>query len=198
MNSPVSKPSVSELEKTVEALLFVHGEPLSFSRLAAAAEAAEDDVRQAVSSLSARLSQNDSALLIVIDGDSVQLVAASATPALVKLIKEDFNSPLTSSALETIAVIAYLSPVSRVRLDYLRGVNSTFILRSLMLRGLIDRRPDPARPYSFLYFLTRDCLNHFGLSDISKLPEYAKYANLLKSNPEPDVISPPNSSPDAS
>lgn len=195
MSSSQTKPP-SELEKTVEALLFVHGEPLSFTRLAAAASAGDQDIRQAVNSLKERLSASGGAMAIVIRDNLVQLITASAPAAVAKLIKEDFDSPLTPAALETISVIAYLGPVSRARLDYLRGVNSTFILRSLMMRGLVDRRPDPKRPYSFIYSLSGDCLNHLGLEDASKLPEYAKYVNLLKINPESDDVlkNPPDAS----
>jgi len=195
MSSSQTKPP-SELEKTVEALLFVHGEPLSFTRLAAAASAGDQDIRQAVDSLKERFSASGGAMAIVIRDNLVQLIAASAPAAVAKLIKEDFDSPLTSAALETISVIAYLGPVSRARLDYLRGVNSTFILRSLMMRGLVDRRPDPKHSYSFLYSLSGDCLNHLGLEDASKLPEYAKYVNLLKINPESDDVlkNPPDAS----
>ncbi len=187
MSSPVSKPSGRELEKTVEALLFVHGEPMTFSRLATASSSDELSIRQAVDSLSRRLSETDSAISVVIRGDTIQLIAASASAAVAKLIKEDFDSSLTPAALETLSVIAYLGPVSRARLDYLRGVNSTFILRSLLMRGLIDRRPDPQRSYTFIYSLSADCLNHLGVSTAAKLPDYAKYVNLLKTNPEPEL-----------
>jgi len=80
--------------------------------------------------------------------------------------------------LETLSVIAYNGPIARSTVDYLRGVNSGYIMRNLLVRGLINRRPDPERPYIFLYDVSFDFLKHLGLSKKEELPEYDKYKDL--------------------
>jgi len=95
-----------------------------------------------------------------------------------KVIKEEIKESLTPAALETLSVIAYNGPIARSTVDYLRGVNSGYIMRNLLVRGLINRRPDPERPYIFLYDVSFDFLKHLGLSKKEELPEYDKYKDL--------------------
>jgi len=80
-------------------------------------------------------------------------------------------------------LIAYLGPISRAQIDYFRGVNSSFILRNLLMRGLIERVSESAdRSYS--YQISFDLLKHLGISKIEDLPDYLKYREL-SSNYQP-------------
>ena len=88
------------------------------------------------------------------------------------------DTPLTPASLETLAIIAYLGPCNRALIEYVRGVNSTFILRSLMIRGLVERKPDPKRMNTFLYQVSFDFLRHMGLTRQGDLPDYEKYRKL--------------------
>ena len=80
---------------------------------------------------------------------------------------------LSRAALETLTIVAYRQPVSRPAIDSIRGVNSEYILRGLLTRGLIEetgRADSPGRP--ILYGTTQDFLLYFGLSSLSDLPPY--------------------------
>lgn len=88
-----------------------------------------------------------------------------------KLAITEENSELSQAALETLAIIAYNAPITRVDIDNIRGVNSTFVLRKLLLKGLIEdvgNSDAPGRPK--LYNVTQDFLDYFGLGSINELP----------------------------
>ena len=77
------------------------------------------------------------------------------------------------------SIIAYFGPISRSRIEYQRGVNSSFILRNLILRGLVERFQDPESAHSFLYRPTFDFWKHLGVSRPGDLPEFEKFKGLL-------------------
>ena len=89
-----------------------------------------------------------------------------------KIAKEEYEGDLSRASLETLTIVAYLGPVSRKEIDYIRGVNSQYSLRTLLLRGLIERKSKSGESRISLYSLTIDALLHLGLQNISQLPEY--------------------------
>ncbi len=174
-----------KISSQIESLLFIHGEPLSISKLAKIIGQSEDKIKDGLNELKQDLSARESGLTVVSKGDEAELATDPSLAKLIaKLIKDDFDSNLTPAALETLTIISYLGPVSRAEVDFIRGVNSSFTLRALLLRGLVDRRPDPKRPYLFIYEPSFDLLKYFGLKQIEDLPDYQKYHHLLKSYQE--------------
>jgi segregation and condensation protein B len=77
-------------------------------------------------------------------------------------------------------VIAYNVPVKRSEIDYIRGVNSSFMLRNLLIRGLIERMRDPKDSRSYVYRISADFLKFLGLTSISDLPDYGSFAQKLE------------------
>jgi segregation and condensation protein B len=73
---------------------------------------------------------------------------------------------LGKAGLETLSIILYQGPISRAEIDYIRGVNSNFILRNLLIRGLIERVENPHDQRSFLYKPTLELISYLGLSKI--------------------------------
>ena len=73
-----------------------------------------------------------------------------------------------------------MGPVTRAEIEFIRGVNSSFILRNLMVRGLIAKEADKERAGSFVYRATFDFLRHVGVSRAEELPEFAKYRDLIR------------------
>lgn len=171
------------LEAKLEAFLFLYGEPVGIHKLAKELGVEIEDVSRAANSLSERLSQSDeSGLNVIIFDNRVQLATKpELKPLLTKIAVEELVSPLTPASLETVSIIAYLGPCNRSLIDYIRGVNSTFILRSLMVRGLVERKPDPKRANAFLYQVSFDFLRHMGITKPKELLDYEKYRELVKS-----------------
>ena len=86
---------------------------------------------------------------------------------------------MTSAALETISIIAYAGPISRADIEYIRGVNSSFTIRNLLLRGLVERTIDPKRSNAYVYTASFDLIKRLGLSKVEELPDYAKYKQTV-------------------
>ena len=78
------------------------------------------------------------------------------------------------AGLETLSIILYQGPITRSEIDYIRGVNSNFILRNLLVRGLIEKIVSPKDTRSFMYRPTFELLQHIGVSKIENVPDYQK------------------------
>lgn len=166
---------------SLEALLFTYGEPLAAKKIASLLGCAEDEARACGNALAKKLTDDsERGLLLIQSANEFQLVTKPAHTALVEsLVKAEAQEELTPAAQETLAVIAYGGPVGRADIDYVRGVNSSFILRSLLLRGLVDREPDPHRANAYRYTLSFECLKHLGATTVETLPDYEKYRQLI-------------------
>lgn len=163
----------------LEALLFVHGEPLAIKKIAAILNIGIEEAEQAIDAFKEKLDSSDRGLALVNNQSSVQLVTKAAlAPVIQEFVKKELTEDLTPASLEALSLIAYLGPLPRARLDYLRGVNSSFILRNLMMRGLVERSPDPERPSLMLYRATIDLWKHLGVEGQERMPEYEKFKNL--------------------
>ncbi len=183
----------------LEALLFIHGEPLSVKKIAPILELKIEEAKEVVEELKKRLESDERGLALVSDEERVQLTTKPQFGKILeKFIKEELSEDLTPASLEALAIVVYFAPISRSRLEYLRGVNSIFILRSLLLRGLVERYPDPARPNAFLYKPTFDLLKHLGLKNREELPEFGKFQDLLKRFESSGGVAVPQQPPEAS
>jgi segregation and condensation protein B len=177
MDNSISQKKLAELE----ALLFIHGEPLTLKKIQAVLDVKHEDAARLVEDLKQRLSGEERGLTLVVDEEKIQLATKPQFGKLLeKFIKEELSEDLTPASLETLAAIAYFAPISRARLEYLRGVNSIFILRSLLLRGLVERFSDPERPNAYLYRPTFDLLKHLGVNKREDLPDFGKFQSLMK------------------
>jgi len=165
----------------LEALLFIHGEPLSYKKIESVLGLKKDEIPALVEELKKRLEEPARGLQLVADKEKLQLATKPAFNGILEdFMKDELTEDLTPASLEALAIVAYLGPISRAKLEYLRGVNSIVILRSLMIRGLVERLPDPEHPSGFLYRTTFDLMKHLGITSDKELPEYEKFQELLK------------------
>ncbi len=160
-----------DLPKAISAILFYHAEPMTIKRLAVLLKRPEEEVRAALSALEGKLAE--AGLMLVQNGDSVTLGTAVGASALIESItKEELSKDLSKAALETLAIVLYKGPVTRSEIDYIRGVNSTFILRNLLVRGLIEKVENPTDQRSFYYRTTFQLLEYMAVGKIEELPDY--------------------------
>jgi len=114
----------------------------------------------------------DRGLRLQWSGNAVQLTTApGASSAIERFLGLEVSSRLSQAALEVLAIVAYLQPVTRPRIDQVRGVNSDASLRTLLGKGLVEeigRMETPGRP--ILYGTTPEFLQHFGLEAVEALP----------------------------
>jgi len=149
---------------------------VAIKKLANILEISELEVGAAVGELSKNYEENNHGLRLVFLENKVQMVAAPDSAETVKkFIKNDFEEELSQAALETLAIIAYRGPVSRAAIESLRGVNSSFILQNLSIRGLIDKKNNPLDGRSYIYNITFDFLKHLGLNRLEDLPQFEEF-----------------------
>ena len=167
----------------LEALLFYYGEPLDAKKIAKFLDVSEGECGILINELDSKLNSDEkSGFMLVRHGDLFQLATKPDLAWLgQKLVQEEFKEELTQATLETLSIIAYLGPVARSTVDYIRGVNSSFILRALLVRGLVTRHFQEARKNMFEYKVSFNFLKHLGLGKIEELPEFEKYKNILTS-----------------
>jgi len=171
--SPIT-PDLS-LSAKIEAILFWKAEPVSSKKLAQLLAVNESDIKSAITELEKNLREQGRGLTIIQTSEEAMLgTAKDLSPLIEQLTKEELARDLGKAGLETLSIILYQGPISRADIDYIRGVNSQFILRNLLIRGLVERIDNPKDARSFLYKTTLDLLAHLGLSKIEDLPEYEK------------------------
>ncbi len=174
------KENLKEKIGALEAILFVYGEPLAIRELSHFLKLSETACQELINFYKEELQNNNRGLMIVEENKKVQLVTKVEFKNLIEEIKkEEFKETLTPAALEVLAIIAYLGPISRSFIDQIRGVNSSFILRNLLIRGLVERKIDSEKSNVYLYNISHDFLKHLGLSKKEDLPNFGLYKDLL-------------------
>lgn len=167
---------MSNLAVHIEALLFTLG-TLSRKELMRILSASSEQLESAIGELSAR----EGGIVISDDGSMLELRAASAASALIeKVRKEEYAQGIGRAGLEALAAVLYRGPLTRSEIDFIRGVNSTQTLRTLAMRGLLRRVPNPKDERSFLYEPTTEALAHLGVSRLKDLPEYESVRQKLQ------------------
>ena len=163
----------------IESMLFVHGEPLSLARLSSLSQASEDEVRSALAILSADYEKRG--IILVRHDNTYQLAShPSCAPYIEALAREEFTEELSRAAMETMAVIAYQGPLARASIDYIRGVNSSYTVRSLLMRGLIERMENPKDSRTPLYRASIDFLRHLGVARMEDLPDFMELTTAVR------------------
>lgn len=169
-----------ELSKKIEAVLFVKGEPVDRGALARLLSVNEPELKEALDELRAAFAERG--VRIVENGSMVSLRTAPKVSDIVeRIMKEETDKELTKAALETLSIVLYQGPIDRSQIDFIRGVNSSFILRNLMVRGLVERTVDPVDRRTFLYNPSIDLLSHMGITKIEDLPEFETVKEKIQS-----------------
>ena len=165
----------------IEAFLFWKGEPVTVRELSKSLNLSLEVIEESLTVLMER-SDDSRGIVLVKYGDKVTLGTHPDTSDVIEaLTKEELSKDLGKSALETLAIILYQGPVKRSQIDYVRGVNSQFILRNLLMRGLIDRAQDVQDERVFVYSPSLELLEHLGVKQISELPDFEKVIASLQS-----------------
>jgi len=169
------------LDSQIEAVLFWKGEPQSIKKLAANLGKKEEEIKAGLEVLKEKI--KDRGVELIYKDDEVILgTTAKLSHIIERLTKEELVRDLGKAGLETISIIAYKGPISRAEIDYIRGVQSNFILRNLQIRGLVERIDNEKDRRSFLYRPTFELLQFLGVSKIEDLPEYEKVKEEFNQN----------------
>jgi segregation and condensation protein B len=165
----ISPPGPELLPAVIESLLFVASEPQEIATLAKSLNVTRKNVEQALDHLTE--SRDGRGVFVQRIGERVQLATVpDAGPYIEQFLDVEYGQ-LSRAALETLAIIAYRSPVTRAVVEAVRGVNSDHAVATLLARGLIDevgRAPGPGRPVLFAPAVR--FLEYFGLQRTDDLP----------------------------
>ncbi|MBQ6841146.1 MAG: SMC-Scp complex subunit ScpB [Bacilli bacterium] len=169
----------------LEGLLFVVGdEGITLDQICKILEIEEDEARKLLKELQTEYEKESRGIRISFLADSFKLTTKKEhIEYYQKLITTNPNSTLSQAALETLAIIAYNQPITRVRIDELRGIASSFLIRKLMAKDLIKvcgKSDLPGHPN--LYKTTKEFLDYFGLASINDLPDIS-----IQETPEGEV-----------
>jgi segregation and condensation protein B len=169
-----------DLAAYFEALLFIAERPLATSELAELAEAPRLQVEAALEELRQRLEDDGRGLRLQRMDEEWQLVTAPELGSRLAAYAARQETRLSPAALEALAVVAYRQPCTRADIDRVRGVDSDYVVRSLLHRRLIaevGRRDTPGRP--ILLGTTFTFLERFGLTSLEDLPPLTSEAAAL-------------------
>ena len=166
------------LAQKIEAILFFKGEPISIKRLGEILKVSKEEIGEAIIELNNNLAGRGVVLL-----EKNDEITLGTNPELSHLIehlqKEELNKELSKASLETLSIVLYKNGVTRAEIDYIRGVNSSFTLRMLSVRGLVEKTLDPKDNRRFIYKPSFDLLSYMGVKNVQELPEYQETNNNL-------------------
>lgn len=176
-----------QLIKTLEALLFVAAKPFTAKELAKILELETPIVQSALDALMEE--KKEKGIILLNNNGEYQLATNSRYSTQVKnFLNAELREKLTDATVEVLAIIAYRQPISKAEIEAIRGVNSQYSLRNLLMRGLIEKISNPSDARSFLYQTTTEFLMHLGITSVKDLPEFEKLVEQIKLPETPALI----------
>ncbi|HEY4513192.1 MAG TPA: SMC-Scp complex subunit ScpB [Candidatus Paceibacterota bacterium] len=163
----------NNLENQIEAILFFKGEPVSRKRLGEVLKAGQTEINEAIQKLKENLAGRG---IVLVEKENE--IALGTAPELSKLIedlqKEELNKELSKASLETLSIVLYKNGASRSEIDYIRGVNSSFTLRALSIRGLVEKTVDTKDSRRYIYKPSLELISFMGVKSVEELPDWSE------------------------
>ena len=166
------------LEAKIEGFLFYKAEPITVMELANVFSVPVNEIEEALENLGKNLAGHGVTLI----RNNVEVTLGTVpelSDLLEKIKKEELGKELSKASLETLSIVLYRDGVTRGEIDYIRGVNSSFILRMLSIRGLVKRVPHPTDNRTYIYKPTIDLLRYLGVTSVEELPDYEATVQAL-------------------
>lgn len=161
-----------QLIPKIEAIIFASEEPVSLDKLCKVLECTIGEAEKALKALNKRYSSEESGLMLQKTADGYRLVTKPSLAECVRRSLQSRSYRLSKASLETLAIIAYRQPITRVEIEEIRGVKCERVLANLLARSLIEevgRADGIGRP--ILYGTTAEFLRYFGLGSLDELPD---------------------------
>lgn len=169
------------LKSILESLIFTSGKPIEIKKLAKFANVNEKEVKESLEELSSDYKNQKRGLSLILQSNQVQMVSAPELSKFVKkVVIDELQEDLSKAALETLSIIAYRGPITRATIEAIRGVNCVYILRNLLIRGLITKAKSEKDARMSIYEVSFDFLRHLSISRVQDLPDYEKLHKEVK------------------
>ncbi|MGY0375246.1 SMC-Scp complex subunit ScpB [Clostridium sp. JNZ J1-5] len=166
----------------IESLLFVSGEPLNIKEIALILECSEEYTYNLLQELRDIYEEDQRGILLISMNNDYMFVTKSENSDYVqKLLKTNNRQALSRAALETLAIVVYRQPITRVEIDEIRGVKSDKAIQNLLEKNLIKesgRKKVPGRP--IMYVTTDEFLRYFGLQDLNEMPSLEEFIESVE------------------
>ena len=172
LKGPEIQMEIEKLQSAVEAILFTMGDSVELSKIAAAIGHDDETTRKLIHNMMDRYNEEDRGIRIIELEDSYQLCTKKEMyEYLIRVARQPRRYALTDVLLETLSIIAYRQPVTRLEVEKIRGVKSDHAVNKLIEYGLVEetgRLDAPGRP--LLFGTTEEFLRRFGLQSLDELP----------------------------
>ena len=163
----------NKLQSVIESILFVNAEAISVGKLTKITGVKNEDVLEALNSLEQTYAKEESGLSLLRHGEKIQLTTKADNSSFVEQLKTiELSETLSPATLEVLSIIAYRGPISKPEIESIRGVNCSYTVRNLLMRGLVERNDNPQDGRGYVYSITLDFLKKLGLESVKKLPQY--------------------------
>ncbi len=162
-----------KLQSVIESLLFASGEAISINMIAKIIGVKNEEIVKALDALTENYAKQESGLVLLCHGEKIQLATKAENSAIIEKLKAtEMSEILSPAALEVLSIVAYRGPISKSEIETIRGVNCSYTLRNLLLRGLVERNDKLNDLRGYSYSITFDFLKKLGLDRVEKLPQY--------------------------
>lgn len=167
------------LKSQILSILFVASKPVSIKELAETLEVDEAQIKAGVAEIVA--GQQISGIILLAHNNKLQLASNPDNSFVVKkFLALELREKLTDASLETLAIILYKQPVSKAEIENIRGVNSQYSLRHLLIRGLVEKIPSPSDRRVQFYKTTLEFMQHLGIKNMKELPEFEELTKAIE------------------
>lgn len=171
---------MNDIKEIIKALLFAWGDPLDIKTISDICEVDIDEIERAIENLRSEMDSSNDGLKIIRMNSSYQLISRDIYFDYVKkLLSEKPKNNLSNASIETLSIIAYKQPVTKMQIEKIRSVKSDGPVNTLLDRGLIEevgRLDTPGKP--ILYGTSDIFLRSFGIEDLSELPDINMDINI--------------------
>ena len=176
--------NIENIKSILESLLFINEKPIEIEDLIAVTEISKKEVENTLTELISDYKLRQSGICIVKVAGGYQMCSSPDNESWIKKMYQEKNKQkLSTACLETLAIIAYKQPITRIEIEAIRGVNIDGVVRKLSELGLIKiagRKDVVGRP--FLYITTRKFLEYFGINALGDLPKLEEFVALAKND----------------
>ena len=179
------------LSQKIESYLFYTGESCTLKKLATVFDVGQSEVEEALQNLEQSLTNRG--IVLMKNGDEVMLATHPDMNELIQSIKkQELSDPLSKAALETLTIILYKNGATKPEIDFIRGVNSQFMLRNLLIRGLIEKIQNEDDKRITKYRATFETMRYLGVSDIAQLPNFEHFTQEIEKREQAEPVASPN------
>jgi segregation and condensation protein B len=161
------------LEQKIESLLFFKNEPLSFQWISKMLDTPNEFIKETIANMHPYY-YNRGFSLVVTEDSAALMTSESAQELIASITQQKEDKELSKQAIETLSIVVYKGKATKSQIDYIRGVNSIFILRNLLIRGLITKEQNTFDKKAPFYIPTHDLLSFLGINTIKDLPQFGE------------------------